>query len=149
MFKSKLTFPLKFVDFCRYVHITESIILIACDVREYGKDCSHTCSWNFLNGQACEPRDGSCLACAASYHGIKCDQGMASNQLICFVLKEVFMTKYNLCVLAENDNALYECHITFEILKLRPPIENAIYRIDRFILYKKCYKSYFLRGCLW
>ena len=22
--------------------------------------------------------------------------------------------------LAENDNALYECHITFEILKIRP-----------------------------
>ena len=47
----------------------------------------------FLNGQACDTRDGTCLAYAAGFQGIMCDQGMTSNQLICFAFKGVIKAK--------------------------------------------------------
>ena len=55
------------------------IIFVASDLGEYGQDCGYNCSGNCLIGQACDPRDGTCLACAAGFHGIKCDQCMTSN----------------------------------------------------------------------
>ena len=54
------------------------------------------CSWIFLNGQACEPRDGSCLAYAAGFQGIMCDQGMTSNQINLCSLKRIDPVK-NVC----------------------------------------------------
>ena len=66
---------------------------LACDVGEYGQDCGYNCSGNCLIGQACDPRDGTCLACAAGFYGSKCDQGLTSNQITLFSFKEVFKAK--------------------------------------------------------
>nr|XP_022311511.1 multiple epidermal growth factor-like domains protein 10 isoform X2 [Crassostrea virginica] len=45
-----------------------------CDKGEYGRDCKHKCSGNCLNGEICDPRDGTCPSCAAGFQGTKCDQ---------------------------------------------------------------------------
>ncbi|XP_078330778.1 receptor-type tyrosine-protein phosphatase epsilon-like [Crassostrea virginica] len=45
-----------------------------CDKGEYGRDCKHKCSGNCLNGEACDPRNGTCPSCAAGFQGTKCDQ---------------------------------------------------------------------------
>lgn len=50
----------------------------------------------FLNGQACDTRDGSCLACAAGFQRIMCDQGMTSNQINLCTLKGIDPVK-NVC----------------------------------------------------
>ncbi|XP_078341807.1 uncharacterized protein LOC111106877 isoform X1 [Crassostrea virginica] len=72
-----------------------------CDVREYGQDCGYNCSGNCLRGQACDTHDGTCLACATEFHGIKCDQVSHSTThrcvslLLCYVsvlLTSVFIS---------------------------------------------------------
>ena len=57
-------------------HMIYNYLFSACDKGEYGRDCQHNCSGNCLNGEACDPRDGTCPWCAAGFQGTKCDQSM-------------------------------------------------------------------------
>lgn len=73
------------------------ITFIAYDVGEYRQDCGYNCSGNRPSSQACDRRDGSCLACAAGFQRIKYDQGLTSNQSnFFFVLKGMDLLK-NVC----------------------------------------------------
>nr|XP_022312503.1 protein jagged-1-like isoform X2 [Crassostrea virginica] len=45
-----------------------------CDKGYYGRDCKHNCSGNCLNGEVCDPREGTCPSCVVGFQGTKCDQ---------------------------------------------------------------------------